>query len=47
MIIAETGGDMSRFPSAAHLAAWAGLAPAIYGSAGKIFLAWNTCFSSS
>jgi transposase len=34
VIIAETGGDMSRFPSA-PLAAWAGLAPAIYGSAGK------------
>jgi transposase len=34
-IIAETGGDMSRFHSAAHLAAWAGLAPAIYESAGK------------
>jgi transposase len=28
VFIAETGGDMSRFPTAAHLAAWAGLAPA-------------------
>ena len=27
VFIAETGGDMSRFPTAAHLAAWAGLAP--------------------
>jgi transposase len=26
-IIAETGLDMSRFPTAAHLVAWAGLAP--------------------
>jgi transposase len=27
-IIAETGLDMSRFPTAGHLASWAGLAPA-------------------
>ena len=35
MILAETVGDMSRFPTAAHLASWADLAPAIYESAGK------------
>ena len=35
VIIAETGGDMSRFPTAAHLAAWAGLAPGMNESAGK------------
>jgi len=34
-IVAETGGDMSRFPTAAHLTAWAGLAPAMNESAGK------------
>ncbi|MDA8373432.1 MAG: IS110 family transposase [Actinomycetota bacterium] len=35
VIIAETGGDMSRFPTPAHLCAWAGVAPASYESAGK------------
>jgi transposase len=35
VFIAETGGDIARFPTAAHLAAWAGLAPAMDESAGK------------
>lgn len=34
-IVAETGADMSRFPTADHLAAWAGVAPANHESAGK------------
>ena len=34
-IVAETGADMSRFPTAAHLAAWAGVAPAMHESAGR------------
>lgn len=35
VIVSETGADMSRFPSPAHLAAWAGVAPANHESAGK------------
>jgi transposase len=35
VIVAETGGDMTRFASSARLAAWAGLAPGDNESAGK------------
>jgi transposase len=35
MIVAEIGTDMSRFPSADHLAAWAGVAPGNHERAGK------------
>lgn len=34
-IVAETGADMTRFPSAGHLCAWAGVAPATHESAGR------------
>lgn len=35
VVVAEIGADMSRFPSAAALAAWAGLAPGNDESAGR------------
>ena len=34
-IIAEIGLDMNRFPTAGHLASWAGLCPGNHESAGK------------
>lgn len=35
VFIAQTGGDMSRFPTAEHLASWATLCPANHLSAGR------------
>jgi transposase len=36
VIIAETGADMSRFPTAGHLTSWAGTCPGSHESAGRI-----------
>ena len=36
VIIAETGSDMSRFPTAGHLASWTGVCPGSNESAGRV-----------
>jgi transposase len=35
VIVSEVGGDMSHFPTAGHLSAWAGMSPSQNESAGK------------
>lgn len=36
VVVAETGADMSRFPTAGHLASWAGTCPGSNESAGRV-----------
>ncbi|MBV9919484.1 MAG: IS110 family transposase [Pseudonocardia sp.] len=35
ILVAETGAEMTRFPTAGHLASWAGMCPGHHESAGK------------
>lgn len=36
VVVAETGADMTRFPTAEHLSAWSGVAPGLNESAGRV-----------
>jgi transposase len=36
VIIAETGADMTTYPTAEHLCSWAGLSPGLHQSAGRV-----------
>jgi transposase len=36
VFLAETGGDMSVFPTAGYLASWAGVSPGSHESAGRV-----------